>query len=86
MVGCIGSSEHKNRIFIIGGPEVPDNIVTYKDSLMMIFESMGKEPKLVSAPGWLITAVIRITWIYRALLQKNRCFFRAPENKLLLSE
>ena len=61
MVGCIGSSEHKNRIFIIGGPEVPDNIVTYRDSLMMIFESMGKEPKLVSIPGWLLTAVIRIT-------------------------
>jgi divinyl chlorophyllide a 8-vinyl-reductase len=61
MVGCIGSSEHKNRIFIIGGPEVPDNIVTYRDSLMMIFESMGKEPKLVSIPSWLLTAVIRIT-------------------------
>lgn len=61
MVGCIGSSEHKNRMFIIGGPEVPDNIVTYRDSLMMIFESMGKEPKLVSIPGWLLTAVIRIT-------------------------
>jgi len=61
MVGCIDSSEHKNRIFIIGGPEVPDNIVTYKDALLMIFESMGKEPKLVSIPGWLLTAVIRIT-------------------------
>lgn len=61
MVGCIGSSEHQNRIFIIGGPEVPDNTVTYRDSLMMIFESMGKEPKLVSIPGWLLTAVIRIT-------------------------
>ena len=61
MVGCIGSSEHKSRIFIIGGPEVPDNIVTYRDSLMMIFESMGKEPKLVTIPGWLLTAVIRIT-------------------------
>ncbi len=61
MVGCIGSSEHESRIFIIGGPEVPDNIVTYRDSLMMIFESMGKEPKLVTIPGWLLTAVIRIT-------------------------
>jgi divinyl chlorophyllide a 8-vinyl-reductase len=61
MVGCIGSSEHKNRIFIIGGPEVPDNIVTYRDSLMMIFESMGKEPKLISIPGWLVNTVIRIS-------------------------
>ena len=61
MVDCIGSSEHRNRIFIIGGPEVADNIVTYRDSLRMIFESMGKEPKFVSMPGWLFTAVIRIT-------------------------
>ncbi len=61
MVGCIGSSEHKRRLFIIGGPEVPDNIVTYKESLLMIFESMGKEPKLVRIPGWLLTAVIRTT-------------------------
>ncbi len=61
MVGCIGSSEHQRRLFIIGGPEVPDNIVTYKESLLMIFESMGKEPKLVNIPGWLLTAVIRTT-------------------------
>jgi divinyl chlorophyllide a 8-vinyl-reductase len=61
MVGCIGSSEHINRIHIIGGPEVPENIITYRDSLMMIFEAMGKEPKLVSIPGWLFLAVIRIT-------------------------
>jgi len=61
MVGCIGSSEHINRLFIIGGPEVPENIVTYKDSLLMIFESLGKEPKLVSIPGWMFTAVIHIT-------------------------
>lgn len=61
MVGCIGSSEHINRIHIIGGPEVPDNIVTYKDSLLMIFESLGKEPKLVSIPDWLVVTVIHTT-------------------------
>ena len=61
MVGCIGSSEHMNRLFIIGGPEVPGNIITYRDSLMMIFEALGKEPKLVSIPGWLYMAIIRIT-------------------------
>ncbi|MDP7270153.1 MAG: hypothetical protein QGG65_02270, partial [Gammaproteobacteria bacterium] len=61
MVSSIDNSERKNRMFIIGGPEVPENIITYKDSLMMIFESLGKEPKLVSIPGWLLTAVIRIT-------------------------
>jgi divinyl chlorophyllide a 8-vinyl-reductase len=61
MVGSIGSSEREKRVFIIGGPEVPDNIVTYKDSLLMIFESLGKEPKLVKIPGWLLTALIRLT-------------------------
>ncbi len=61
MVGCIGNSEHINRLYIIGGPEVPENIITYKDSLMMIFESLGKEPKLVSVPGWMYLALIRIT-------------------------
>ena len=60
MVGCIDSSEHINRLHIIGGPEVPGNIITYKDSLMMIFESLGKEPKLVNIPSWLYMAVIRI--------------------------
>jgi divinyl chlorophyllide a 8-vinyl-reductase len=61
MVGCIDSSEHINRIHIIGGPEVPENIITYKDSLMMIFEALGKEPKLVNIPSWLYMALIRIT-------------------------
>lgn len=61
MVDCIGSSEHINRMFIIGGPEVEENIITYKDSLTMIFESLGKEPKLVSIPGWLVLALIGVT-------------------------
>lgn len=61
MVGCIGSREHINRIHILGGPEAPENIITYRDSLMMIFQSLGKEPKLISVPGWLLLAVIRIT-------------------------
>jgi len=61
MVGCIGNSEHINRLYIIGGPEVPENTITYKDSLMMIFESLGKEPKLVKIPGWMYMAVIRLT-------------------------
>jgi divinyl chlorophyllide a 8-vinyl-reductase len=61
MVGSIGSSERKNRVFIIGGPEVPDNIVTYKQSLLMIFESMGKAPKVVSIPGWVLTSMIQLT-------------------------
>ncbi len=64
LVDCIDNSERMNRIFIIGGPEVPENLVTYKDSLEMVFESLGKEPKLVSVPGWAVKAVIYITrWI-----------------------
>ena len=61
MVGSIRKTERQNRIFIIGGPEVPDNIITYKESVLMIFESLGKEPKVVSVPGWVFTAVIQIT-------------------------
>jgi len=61
MVGCIGNVDRMNRIHIIGGPEVPENIITYKDSLLMVFESLGKEPKLLSIPGWLYMALIRAT-------------------------
>ncbi len=64
MVDCIDNQERMNRLFIIGGPEVPENLVTYKDSLEMVFESLGKEPKLVSVPGWMVRALIRLTrWI-----------------------
>lgn len=61
MVDCIGNSERENRVFIIGGPEHPDNIVTYKQSLFWIFESLGLEPKLISIPSWLVKVVIGIT-------------------------
>ena len=74
IVGCIGSSEHINRIHIIGGPEVPENIVTSRDALMMIFESMGKEPKLVSIPGWLPLVVICITRLLGPLSRKIGVF------------
>lgn len=74
MVGCISSSDHRNRLFILGGPEVPDNIVTYKESLLMVFEALGKEPKLVSLPGWVVTAVIRITWFIGLFWRKIGVF------------
>jgi divinyl chlorophyllide a 8-vinyl-reductase len=61
MVGSIDNSERINRLYIIGGPEVPGNIITYRDSLMMIFEALGKEPKLVNIPSWLYMALIRVT-------------------------
>ena len=61
MVGSIGNSERSNRIFVIGGPEVPGNIVTYRDALSMVFASLGREPKIVSIPTWLFVALLRIT-------------------------
>ncbi|RMF94552.1 MAG: NAD-dependent epimerase/dehydratase family protein, partial [Gammaproteobacteria bacterium] len=61
MVGCIDNEERRNRLFIIGGPEVPENIVTYKQALLTVFEALGQEPRLVSIPAWVIRAVIRVT-------------------------
>ncbi len=62
MVDSIGNTERQNRIFVLGGPEVPGNIITYRDSLLMVFEALGKEPKIISIPDWGLTAVIRLTW------------------------
>ncbi len=61
MVGSIDNSERINRLFIIGGPETAENIVTYKDSLLIVFESISKEPKLISIPCWLFRAFIQLT-------------------------
>jgi len=74
MVGSISNSERKDRIFILGGPEVPENIVTYKEALLMVFESMGKEPKIVSIPSWAFTAVVRITWFIGLFVRKIGVF------------
>ncbi len=61
MVGCIGNNERMNRVHILGGPEVPENIITYRDSLLMAFEALGKTPRIYSVPSWLYMLVIRIT-------------------------
>jgi divinyl chlorophyllide a 8-vinyl-reductase len=74
MVGSIGNSERKDRVFILGGPEVPDNIVTYKDTLSMVFESMGKEPNIVSIPRWVLMAVIHSTWFIGLFFRKIAVF------------
>jgi divinyl chlorophyllide a 8-vinyl-reductase len=74
MVDSITNTERKNRVFIIGGPEVPDNIITYKESLEMVFESLGKEPRLVSIPGWVLTALIRLTWFIGLFFRKIGVF------------
>jgi len=74
MVDSIVNSERKNRVFVIGGPEVPDNIITYKKSLEMIFESLGKEPKLVSVPGWVFTVVIQLTRFIGVFFRRSGVF------------
>jgi hypothetical protein len=74
MVGSISNSERKDRVFILGGPEVPENIITYKEALLMVFESMGKEPKIVSIPSWVLTAVVRITWFIGLFVRKIGVF------------
>lgn len=61
MVDSITDNERKNRVFVIGGPEVPDNIVSYEEALLMVFESLGKEPKLVTIPGWVLKSMIATT-------------------------
>ena len=70
MVGSIDNSDRKNRVFIIGGPEVPDNIITYKDGLTMAFEALGKEPRFVRIPGWAMTGLIRLTWLIGLAVRK----------------
>jgi divinyl chlorophyllide a 8-vinyl-reductase len=74
MVSSINNSERKDRVFILGGPEVPDNIVTYKESLAMIFDAMGKPPNIVSIPRWVLMAVIHSTWFIGLFVRKIGVF------------
>ena len=74
MVSSIGNSERKDRVFVIGGPEVPGNIISYKDALLMVFESMGKEPKIVSVPAWVFAALIRVTWFIGLFFRRVAVF------------
>jgi divinyl chlorophyllide a 8-vinyl-reductase len=74
MVGSINNSERKDRVFILGGPEVPDNIITYKDSMKMVFESLGKKPNIVSIPRWVLMALIRTTWFIGLFVRKIGVF------------
>ena len=74
MVSSIGNDERRERVFILGGPEVPENIVTYRDALKMVFEAMGKEPKIVSVPNWLFVTLIRVTWFIGLFVRKIGVF------------
>jgi len=80
MVSSINNSERKNRVFILGGPEVPENIITYRDSLQMVFASMGKEPKIVSIPRWVLMAVIHFTWFLGLFFRKFSVFSQFLRN------
>lgn len=74
LVDSIANGERRDRIFVIGGPEVSDNIITYKECLSMVFESMGKEPKLVSIPEWVIKTVIHLTGVAGIFSRKAGLF------------
>jgi len=74
MVDSIHKDERKDRVFVIGGPEVPGNIITYKESLEMIFDSMGKEPKVSSVPAWLVIAIIHLTGFIGIFFRKVGVF------------
>ena len=61
MVDSITNEERRDRVFVIGGPEVPDNIISYRDALGMVFQALGQEPRFVRIPDWAMRALIRVT-------------------------
>lgn len=61
MVGSIDDGERRNRVFVIGGPEVPGNIISYRDALGMVFEALGREPRFIRIPDWAMRALIRVS-------------------------
>ena len=73
MINCVEDSHHRNRVYIIGGPETPENIVTSKRNIEMIFEALGKKPKVKSLPLWLLTTVIGMTKFIALFIPKVRC-------------
>ncbi len=61
MVSSIDNPERRDRVFVIGGPEVDGNVISYKEAITMMFEAMGKEPRFISVPEWAFKSVIQIT-------------------------
>ena len=61
-------------MFVIGRPEVTGHIITFKQSLEMIFASLGKEPRLVSVPDWLVLALIGVTGFLGKFIRKVGVF------------
>jgi divinyl chlorophyllide a 8-vinyl-reductase len=74
MVGSIDNEARRDRVFVIGGPTVPDNLITSRSSLEMLFEAMGKPPRLLSVPDWLIIAAIRLSGLLGHVFRKAGVF------------
>jgi len=74
MVGSLTNEERRERVYVIGGPEAPGNIITYKDSVRMVFEALGKEPKYINVPGWSVVAVIKLAWFFGLAFRKIGVF------------
>ena len=72
LANCIEDVGHRNRINIIGGPEVPENIVTYKRILEMSYQAIGREPKIKSLPRWVLSAVMGMTAFIGLFIPKVR--------------
>jgi divinyl chlorophyllide a 8-vinyl-reductase len=72
MVNCVEEPSHRNRVYPIGGPEVPENIITYKQIMEMSFEALGRKPKIKSLPLWTLPTMIAITTFIGFLIPKVR--------------
>jgi divinyl chlorophyllide a 8-vinyl-reductase len=72
IVNCVEEPRHRNRVYPIGGPEVPENIVTYKRLMEMSFEALGREPKIKSIPLWILPPMIAIITFIGFLIPKVR--------------
>jgi divinyl chlorophyllide a 8-vinyl-reductase len=73
MINCVEDSHHRNRVYLIGGPETPENIVTNKRSIEMCFEALGKKTKIKSLPCWLLLTAIGMTKFTALFIPKVRC-------------
>ena len=73
MINCVEDTHHRNRLYIIGGPETPENVVTNKRNIEMIFEALGKKPNIRSVPYWLLLTAIGMTKFIALFIPKVRC-------------
>jgi len=74
MVDCVDQEERSNRVFVLGGPETPDNIMTYRQSLEALFEGLSMEPNIKSIPGWLVRAIINTSGFLGKFFRKPGAF------------